>query len=102
MKFARKKQATTSELIQLETVRQDGYCIKFIHNPSEAVQLGAVKQDGYCIQFIHNPSEAVQLEAVRQNGYCIKFIHNPSEAVIKWLFENNKKVFNQFYEAEEN
>ncbi|CAI3959076.1 unnamed protein product, partial [Commensalibacter papalotli (ex Botero et al. 2024)] len=43
--------------------------------------LEAVKNDGYSIQYIHNPSEAVQLEAVKNDGYSIQYIHNPSEAV---------------------
>ena len=45
----------------------------------EKEKLEAVKQDGYFIQYIQNPSEALQLEAVKQNGYAIKYIDNPSE-----------------------
>jgi hypothetical protein len=60
---------------QLEAVKQDGYAIQYIKNPSEQVQLEAIKQNGYAIQFIKNPiyyiknpSEQVQLEAVKQYG----------------------------------
>ena len=64
------------ELVQLKAVREYGYVIKYIDNPSERVQLTAVKQDGRAIQFINNPSLKVQLEAVKQNGYAIYFIKN--------------------------
>ena len=66
---------------QLEAVKQNGYAIQHINNPSEAVQLEAVKQYGFAIQYINNPSEAVQLEAVKQYGYAIRHIKNPSEAL---------------------
>ena len=36
-----------------------------------AKQLKIVKQDGYNIQFIRNPSEDVQLAAVQENGRAI-------------------------------
>ncbi len=55
------KQNLTSEVVQLEAVKQDGLSIQFIRNPSEAVQLEAVKQDWLAIRYIHNPSEAVML-----------------------------------------
>ena len=65
----------------LKAVKQDGYAIKYIKNPSEAVKLAAVKQDGYDLRFIKNPSEAVQLVAVKQDGWAISYIKNPSEKV---------------------
>ena len=40
-------------------------------------QLEAVKEDGFTIQYIHNPSEKVQIAAVRHYGDAIQFIHNP-------------------------
>ena len=73
---------------QLAAVRQNGYAIQFIHNPSEAIQLEAIKQNGYALEYNHNPSEKLQLEAVKQKGYAIQFIHNPSEGVIKYLLDN--------------
>ena len=77
-----------SEKVQLEAVRQNGLAIRYIHNPSEAAQLEAIKNNEYSIEFIHNPSEKVQLEIVRQDGFAIKNIHNPSEAVIRYLLDN--------------
>ena len=62
------------EAEELEAVKQDGWTIQYIQNPSEKVQLKAVKQDGLVIHYIKNPSEKVQLTAVRQNGYAIKYI----------------------------
>ena len=38
--------------------------------------LEAVKQNGFSIYFIVNPSEAVQIEAVKQNQEAIKYIEN--------------------------
>ncbi len=73
--------AFESEEVQLEIVKQNGYCIRFIHNPSEAVQLAAVKRNCSAIGYIKNPSEEAQLEAVKQNGTAIEYIHNPSEVV---------------------
>ena len=64
--------------VQLEAVKQDGYAIKFIENPSLKVQLEAVKQDGDAIELIKNPSLEVQLEAVKQKGCAIKYIKGPS------------------------
>ena len=48
---------------------------------TEEEQLAVVKQEGYAIQYINNPSEEVQLAAVKQNGNAIQFIKNPSEVV---------------------
>jgi hypothetical protein len=67
--------------LQMIAVKQWGFAIKYIENPSESVQLAAVKQDGSVIEYIENPSEAVQLAAVQQNGFAIKYIENPSEAM---------------------
>ena len=59
----------------LESVKQDSNTIEYI------MQLEAVKQDGWAIRFIKNPSEQMQLEAVKQNGFAIYFIKNPSKKV---------------------
>lgn len=70
------------EELQLLAVKQSGYVIKHIKNPSEELQLEAVKQNGYAIQFIENPSEEVQIEAVKQEPWSMKnFIKIPSERV---------------------
>jgi hypothetical protein len=74
-----------SETVQLEAVKQNGLAIRFIIEkgivPSETVQLEAVKQNGLAIQYIESPSEDVQLEAVKQNSDSIRHIEKPSEAV---------------------
>ena len=76
---------------KLEVIKQDGYSIQYIKNPSEKVQLEAVKQDGHSIKYIKNPSESVQLEAVKKNGSSIAYINNPSEAVKKYLKSKSVK-----------
>ena len=74
--------ANPSEAMQLAAVEQNGLAIDYIKNPSEEVQVAAVKQYGLAIKYIKNPSEAVQLAAVKQgDGYAIQYIKNPSEAV---------------------
>jgi len=72
-----------SEKTQLAAVKQYGYAIRFIKNPSEQVQLAAVERNGTAIGYIKKPSEQVQLAAVKQTGYAIEFINNPSERVLK-------------------
>ena len=84
---------------QLKAVKEEGYAIQFIHNPSEAVQIEAVKQNGNTIQFIHNPSESVQMETVIENGYNIQWIHNPSEAVQIEAVKQNGNAIQYFKQA---
>ncbi|HRN71455.1 MAG TPA: DUF4116 domain-containing protein [Candidatus Woesebacteria bacterium] len=75
------KHIVFSEKVQLEAVKENGWAIQYIKNPSEKLQLEAVKQNGYVIRYIKNPSEKLQLEAVKQDGLAIKFIKNPSKKV---------------------
>jgi hypothetical protein len=49
-------------VIQKVAVKQEGWVIRYIKNPSEEMKLQAVK-NGCAISYIKNPSEAVQLEA---------------------------------------
>jgi hypothetical protein len=78
------------EAFQLKKIKEDGYRIKYIRNPSEKVCLEAVKQNGYSIQYIHNPSKEVCLEAVKQNGTLIQYIHDPSKEIcLEALTEGN-------------
>ena len=62
-----------TEAEQLEAVKNDGYAILHIQNPSEAVCLAAVKNLGCAIQYIQNPSEAVCLAAVKQSKGAFKY-----------------------------
>ena len=73
---------------QLKVVQRDGYCIKFITNPSEKVQLEAIRENADAIQYIKNPSEKVQLEAVKKYGYVIQYIKEPSEKLIDYIIHN--------------
>jgi len=76
--------------ICLRMIKQNGWVIQFIDNPSEEMQLEAVKENGYALYYIKNPSEKVKLEAVKQNGYVIKYIDSPSEEM-KLIAEKNTK-----------
>ena len=66
---------------QLEAVKNDGYDIQYIHNPSEEVCLEAVKRNGYAVQYIQNPSEEVCLEAVKNDGLAIRYVPQYFESV---------------------
>jgi hypothetical protein len=70
-----------SEEIQMAALKNDPHVFKYIKNPSEEVQLIAVKHTGYAIHSIEDPSEAVKLAAVQETGHAIQYIENPSEAV---------------------
>ena len=80
---------SADEQEQLAAVKQDGYSIQFIKNPSERVQLAAVKKNGNAIRYIENPSERVQLAAIKQSVLAIEFIKNPSEQVQIYSIKNN-------------
>ena len=93
----------------LEAVRQNGYALAHISNPSEQVCLEAVKRSGDALAYINNPSEQVCLEAVRQNGYALAYIPShmfdsmisslpdslkllsPSKAIRELVEKNNKE-----------
>ncbi len=74
---------TAPEEEQLQVVKEDGYDIEYINNPSEKIKLEAVKENGLAIQCINNPSEEVQLEAIKKDGLAIRYVKNPSEKVIQ-------------------
>lgn len=55
-------------------VKQNGYLIRFIENPSIEVQKLAVKSDEYNIKYIKNPSMELQILAVTKNYNVLKII----------------------------
>ena len=70
-----------NEDLQLKLVKENGFVIKFIENPSEKIKLEVIKQNGWAIEYIKNPSEELQLAAVKRNSWVIRHIENPSEKV---------------------
>ena len=48
---------TVNEELKLNCVKNDGWALKYIKNPSKVVQLEAVKNDGLAINYIKNPSK---------------------------------------------
>ena len=64
---------------QLKVVKDNGYGIRYIKNPSFEVQLEAVRRNGLAIQYIENPSEYIKNEAIISEGDAIKYIPNPTE-----------------------
>jgi hypothetical protein len=78
-----------SEAVQLAAVKHHGLAIQWIQDPSDVVQLAAVRQDGYVLKLLKNPSEALKLAAVKENGHAIKHIDDPSEAVQQAAAQQN-------------
>ncbi len=72
-----------NETPQVRAVKENGYSIRYINNPSEYIKELAVKQNGCAIKHIDNPSEKIQELAVKQNGCAIQYINNPSEKIRK-------------------
>ena len=68
--------------IQLQQVTNCGEQIRHIINtgiiPDYDIQLQQVKQNGYQIDYIGNPSEKVQLQQIKQNPDQYKHIKNPT------------------------
>ena len=65
----------------INILKNDGYAIRYIKDPTEEMKLEAVKEESWAIKYIENPSEEVQLLAVKKNGYLIIHIKNPTEKV---------------------
>ena len=70
-----------TEKMKLEAVKSRGTVILHIKNPTEEMKLEAVKEDGLAILFIPMPTEEMQLEAVKENASAIQYIKKPTEAV---------------------
>ena len=70
-----------SEEVQLKAVKNNGFSIQFIKDPSEEFQLAAVKNNGLSIEFIKDPSEEIKIAAVKNHGWSIQYIKNPSKEV---------------------
>ncbi len=95
----KKSKEIIGEENQLKAVKENGYNLRLMYNPSEKVQLKAVKQNGFAIEFIHEPSEKVQLEAVRKYGSAIQNIHNPSKEVMIAALNQDKGCIVYFKQA---
>jgi len=83
-----------TEKEQIEAVKQYGFVIQHISNPSLKIQLEAVKEDGQAIAYISNPSPEVQIEAVNNllqqdiadiNGY---YMHKLGKEALEYLLKN--------------
>ena len=70
-----------SEEIQLMAILQKPGAIKYIKHPSEEVQLAAVRREPMVIGMMPYASEEVQIIAVEEFPAVIHWIKNPSEAV---------------------
>lgn len=65
----------------INILKNDGYDIKYIKNPTEEMKLTAVKEDPYAIKYIDNPSEEVQILAVMEEESVIRYIKKPTDKV---------------------
>ena len=77
---------------QLKVVKNTGYAIKYINNPTKKMQYYAIKKEPFAIEYVDNPSEEMQLLAVKKSPIVIQYIKNPTEKVIE---EAIKQVINQ-------
>ena len=77
----------STEKEKLAAVKEDGFAIQYIKNPSEKVQLAAVKRNRLAIRYIKNPSEEVQLEAVKQDGDALQYIKTNDDEIILTALE---------------
>ena len=75
----------------IKAIKQNSFLIQYIS--SEVVQLEAIKQNCNSIRCIRNPSERVIIEAVKQDGLLIRFIKNPTNKVIVEAFKQNIDSF---------
>lgn len=89
--------------LQAIAVKQNGFVISCIENPSEEIQLMAVQQKPGAIRYIKNPSEEVQLTSVRREPMVIGMMPYASEevqiiaveefpAVIHWIKNPSEAV----------
>jgi hypothetical protein len=88
-----------SPKFQLAIVNEEGTLIKFLYEmgiqPSPPVKLAAVKNDGFAIQFIPNPSDELKIEAVKRDPDAIEFIGDqPEEAQIAVIEYDYSSYFN--------
>lgn len=68
---------------QLKVVKNTGYAIQYINNPTKKMQYYAIRKNPYAIQYIDNPSEEIQLIAVKGDPLAILKINNPTDKVIQ-------------------
>ena len=68
---------------QLKVVKNTGYSIQYINNPTKKMQYYAIRKNPYAIQYIDNPSEEIQLIAVKGDPLTILKINNPTDKVIQ-------------------
>lgn len=79
---------------QLKVVKNTGYAIQYINNPTKKMQYYAIRKDPYAIQYIDNPTEELQLEAVRKKPLSIININNLTENALQEAIKemDNQKI----------
>jgi hypothetical protein len=83
MKLSEFKEKVIKEYGEEEWKKIENSYVYEAYSATEEEQIEAVKQDGYVIQCINNPSEEMQLIAVKNNGNNITEINNPTDKVIQ-------------------
>ena len=64
--------------LSLAAIKQNGWFLHIVRNPTDEICLAAVKQNGLALQHIKNPSDKICLAAVGQNGCALKYVRNPT------------------------
>ena len=71
-RLSEKKNLTGAEA--LESVKQNGYALKYVSVQTPEICLEAVKQNGYALQFVSVQTLEICLEAVKQDGDALKYV----------------------------
>lgn len=61
------------EELCLAAVRQNGFAVRYISNPTMAVRLEAVRQDPMALEFVRHKSKAIIREAILRDPRSIRF-----------------------------
>ena len=81
MKMDKLEMSKLTDEEKLREVKDDGYMLKFIENPTVEMCLEAVRNNGYALQYINNQTEEICLEAVKNSGGVLIYVKEPTEEV---------------------
>jgi len=58
----------------LESVKQDGYNLRFVKNQTSQICLESVKQNGHSLRFVKNQTEEICSESLNQDPKNIRYV----------------------------
>jgi hypothetical protein len=54
--------------INIETVKQNGYALKYVLEQDKEICMEAVKQNGFLLKYVKELNKEICMEAIKQNG----------------------------------